>query len=521
MVNYREIIRLYALNMTYMQICNSVRSSKSTVKEVVDLSEKMKISWPLEPEVTNDVLETLLYPNRTKEDSNRMPIDFPRMHRELAKKGVTVTLLWTEYCIEAANAGKIPYKSTQFNDLYRAWARISKATMRITRKPGDNFEVDWAGATVDIYDSVTGEATPAYLFVGALSCSGYVYAELCTSMESSNFIACHVHAYEYFGGVTRLLTPDNLRAGVTKNTRYETIIPRAYREMAEHYDTAIVPARVESPDDKPNAEGSVKFATTWILAALRNEHFFTFAEAKKAVAEKLEELNNRPFKKRPGNRKTAYETEEKEFMLPLPKNRYEPAIWSTATVPNDYCISDGLNRYSVPFDLIGNKVDIRVTQGIVEVFFHGNRVASHVRKTIAQRDAITVPEHMPEAHRKYLSYNKEEFINWGKNTGSSTEKVIRSFLTASKEPEQGFKYCASLMKAADRYGSARVEAACARVLAFSSVPSLRNITTVLKNGQDKIPLHKGAIDTEPAAPSPRSRGITRGADAFKKGGVNS
>ena len=518
MVNYREIIRLHSMKMSYMQICNSVHSSKSTVKEVIDLSEKLKISWPLAPEVTNDILGTLLYPERSKEESNRMPIDFPRMHRELAKKGVTITLLWTEYCIEAANAGKIPYKSTQFNDLYRAWARISKATMRITRKPGDNFEVDWAGATVNIYDSVTGEPSDAYLFVGALSCSGYVYAELCTSMESANFIECHVHAYEYFGGVTRLLTPDNLRTGVTKNTRSETIILRAYREMAEHYDTAIVPARVEAPDDKPNAEGSVKFATTWIIAALRNYHFFSFAEAKKTVAEKLEELNNRPFTKRPGCRKSAYENEEKEFMLPLPKNRYELASWATAKVPNDYCVSDGLNRYSVPFDLIGNMVDIRVTKGIVEIFFHGNRVASHVRRTVAQRDAITVPEHMPEAHRKYLSYNKEEFLAWGRDTGTSTAKTIESFLTSGKEPEQGFKYCVSLMKAADRYGSNRVEAACTRVLAFSTVPSLRNITTVLKNGQDRIPLYKGDSDQCPTAS--HSRGITRGAGAFRKGGVN-
>lgn len=179
--------------------------------------------------------------------------------------------------------------------------------MRISRKPGETFEVDWAGATVDIHDSVTGEITPAYLFVGALSCSSFVYAELCRDMKSENFILCHVHAYEYFGGVTRLLVPDNLKTGVTQNTRYETSIPRAYQEMADYYGTAIVPARPKAPDDKPNAKGSVKFATMWILAAVRNQRFFSFEEAHDAVAEKLERLNDKPLKTRKGCRRSAYE----------------------------------------------------------------------------------------------------------------------------------------------------------------------------------------------------------------------
>lgn len=278
--------------------------------------------------------------------------------------------------------------------------------------------------------------------------------------------------------------------------------------------------RVRKPDDKPNAEGSVKFATTWILAALRNQHFFSFHEAKEAVAEKLEELNSRPFQKRPGSRKNAYEDEEKAFMQPLPATPYEPATWMTAKVPSDYCISDGSNRYSVPFDLIGDKVDIRQTKDTVEVFFHGNRVASHARRQSAQRNAITIPEHMPEAHRRYLSYNKDEFLAWGTQIGSATHQTVESFLTSGKEPEQGFKYCTGLTKAADRYGKERLEAACARVLVFSTEPTLRSILTVLKNGQDKIPLGSNTARKENGAAHHRSHGITRGAEAFRKGGEN-
>lgn len=515
MVDYREILRLKSLGYTNTDIAISVHSSRNTIQEVVNIAGALKISWPLDDDITNKALEELLYPDRKAKDENRLVPDYPQIHKELAQKGVTLTLLWTEYCAKAAAAGKIPYMSTQFNDNYRKWARVSKATMRIHRKPGDTMEVDWAGATLTIYDPVTGDTSAAYLFVAVLSCSCYVYAEACRNMQSEAFINCHIHAYEYFGGVTRLLVPDNLRAGVTKNTRYETIIPKAYKEMAQYYNTAIVPARVKSPDDKPNAEGSVKYATTWILAALRNEHFFSFEEAKTAVAKKLEELNSRPFQKRVGNRRLAYENEEKEFMQPLPETPFEPAVWSTAKVQNDYLITDGINKYSVPFDLIGEEVSIRTTKDTVEVFFHGDRVASHTRVMKAQRDPIRRKEHMPLAHQKYLSYNQDSFREWAKDNGIHTEKVVEFFLTSGKEPEQGYKYCVGLMKLAERYNPSRIEKACERILSVTAQPSLRSITTILKNGQDRIPVEK---NSEPHAPAgKRSKGITRGAAAFRGG----
>ena len=517
MVDYREILRLDNLGYTKKDIASSVHSSRNTVSEVLTLAGNLHVCWPLDDDVTNQSLENLFYPGRNKDNEERLMPDYPKIHRELAKKGVTLTLLWTEYCLEASAAGKKPYMSTQFNDNYRKWARITKATMRIQHKPGDEMEVDWAGGTIDIYDEVTGEISPAYLFVAVLPCSLYVYAELCPNMKSDTFINCHVHAYTYFGGSTRLLIPDNLKAGVTKNTRYDTLIPRAYKEMADHYNTAIVPARVKHPDDKPNAEGSVKYATTWILAALRNYHFFSIEEAKTAVSEKLEELNLRPFKKRLGNRRSAFEDEEREFMLPLPKAPYEPAVWSTAKVPLDYLITDGKNKYSVPFDLIGEEVDIRLTKDMVEVFFHGSRVASHKRVAKQLRNPVVQPEHMPMEHRKYLSYNADEFIRWSKTVGPYTTSVVEKFLTFGSEPEQGYKSCASLTRLGDRYGIERLEKACERVLSYTTQPSIRNISTILKNGQDRV--HPAG--QMPETVQPRSHGITRGAAYFQRGGEQS
>lgn len=377
MINYREILRLASLKYSQRQIAASVHSSRNTVKEVLDASMKAGISWPLDDSVTNGMLMATFYPGRLATTNLRKEPDYSHIHKELARPGVNLTLLWSEYCEESRNAGNTPYMYTQFCDKYRHWARITKATMRIRHKPGDAMQVDWAGNTIPIHNPVTAEITNAYLFVSVLPCSCLVYAEACDSMQLDKWLSCHAHAYSYYGGVTRLLIPDNLKVGVKSNTRYETILNRSYQEMAEYYGTAIVPARVDHPKDKSLAEGSVKYASTWIIAALRDRKFFSIEEVRQAVSEKLEELNNFPFKKRPGNRHSAYITEEQAFMQPLPLTPFEPAVWSTAKVPNDYLISDGKNKYSVPFDLIGETVDIRLTLTTVEAFFHGMRVASH------------------------------------------------------------------------------------------------------------------------------------------------
>ncbi len=263
------------------------------------------------------------------------------------------------------------------------------------------------------------------------------------------------------------------------------------------------------------AEGTVKFASTWILAALRDRRFFSIREAQEAVAKKLEELNDRPFKKREGCRRSAYLTEEQEFMKPVPTAAYEPAVWPPdLTVGPDYLVSDGINKYSVPFDLIGEKVNLRLTKNAVEVFYRGTRVAMHARHRTVLRDPVIKPEHMTPEHRKYLNYNESEFTSWGSSIGEHTASVVRYFLTSGKETEQGYKACASMTRLADRYGAARLENACERLLAFTSTPSIRTLSTILKNGQDKV-----ATPKKPEVPKTNTQhGITRGAAYFRKGG---
>ena len=354
-----------------------------------------------------------------------------------------------------------------------------------------------------------------YLFVAVLPCSYYAYAEVCGDTQTENWLNCHVHAFNYFGGATRLLIPDNCKTATSSNTQYDVVVNRSYQELAEYYGTAIVPTRVRKPKDKSAAEASVNFAETWIIAALRDRKFFTVREAQEAAAEKLEEFNARTFKARAGCRRSAYLEEEKAYMLPLPAIPFEPAVWSVAKVPNDYCISDGRNKYSVPYNLIGEKVDIRVTKNVVEVYYRGSRMACHRRLQTVQHDPLVKLEHMPEAHQKYLTYNADDFKIWAMSVGPQTEQVVAYFLESGKVPEQGYKACVSLRKLGERYGKERLEMACMNTLAYGATPSIRNISSILKSKQSK--------SAENAATPKKTQdleryGITRGAAYFAKGG---
>jgi len=513
MVNYREILRLSNLNYSQRQISASTSSSRDTISNVLKLAKRHSLNWPLSEEFTNQAIQDLFYPER-KERLRRVP-DYEYIHKELARPGVTMTLLWAEYVVMCNAESAVPYQLTQFCENYRSWAKSTKATMRINRKPGDLMEVDWAGKAMAIYDNTTGEIIDAYLFVAVLPCSCYSYVEAFLNQNTESWIRAHVNAYNYFGGSTRILIPDNLKTGVIKNTKNELHLNRSYQEMAEYYDTAIIPTRIKAPKDKPNVEGTVKHTSTWIVAALRNEKFFNIGELNGAIFEKLEEFNSKPFQKREGSRLLAFQNEEKEFLKRLPASPYELAIWSTAVVHNDYLISDGKNKYSVPFDLIGQEVSLRLTSNTVEAFFSGSRVASHPREEKKLRHPIIKIEHMPNNHKKYLSYNKEAFLEWAQSVGANTTRVAKVLLESGKVTEQGYKACASLTNMADKYSFQRLENACEKALSITMTPSIKTIRTLLQTGQDK--LKKEGI---PISSTDNDYAFTRGASYFKGGANN-
>ncbi|MEG1968278.1 MAG: IS21 family transposase, partial [Clostridia bacterium] len=431
------------------------------------------------------------------------------VHREMAKSGVTLQLLWFEYCDGCREDDAIPYQLTQFKKYYRDFVVKTKATMHIDRKPGEIMEVDWAGQTAAIIDTDTGEPIAAYVFVSALPYSGYAYVEAFLSQNQEAWTTAHVNAYRFFGGVTRILVPDNLKTGVIKNTRSETVLNKTYQEMAEHYGTAILPARVRAPKDKATVEGSVGIISTWILAAIRNQRFLSLRELNTVIKEKLHDFNHKPFQKKEGSRAALF-AEERSFLLPLPASSFELATWKIATVQFNYHISVDGQNYSVPFEYIKQKVDIRLTRNMVEVFFEGNRVCSHVRLLGRTGQYSTLEAHMPESHQQYVKWDGARFRKWAAKIGVSTAAVVEAMLTAYKVEQQGYKACMALLKLADTYTSERLEAACTKALSYTPRPNYKSVQTILKSGQDRIP------DTDAAVlPSESSEfGFTRGAGYY-------
>jgi transposase len=298
--------------------------------------------------------------------------------------------------------------------------------MRISHKPGEIMEVDWAGKNAFIRNTDTGEPIKAYVFVAVLPYSGYTYVEAFLSQDQQSWIQAHINAYSYFGGVTRILVPDNLKTGITKHTRNETVVNKTYQEMAEHYGTAVLPARVRSPKDKATVEGNVGIISTWITAALRNQQFLSLWELNAAVRSKLSDFNSKPFQKKEGSRVTMFE-EERQFLLPLPEHHYELAIWKIATVQFNYHLTVEGGNYSVPYEYIKQKVNVRLTKRLVEVFFSGNRIASHPRLIGKTGQYSTYEEHMPHEHREYVAWNGDRFLKWAEKSVSIPKRLFNYF----------------------------------------------------------------------------------------------
>lgn len=510
MTNYREILRLSSQGISQRSIAVSCECSRNTVAKVMKRSQEVDIVWPLKPEVTDGELHQIFFPELASPSSRKRP-DCEYLHKEMAKSGVTLSLLWNEYCESCRLSNEIPLMYSQFCYYYQQYVAKTKATMHIGRKPGEQMEVDWAGQTAGIVDTNTGELINAYIFVGVLSSSQYAYVEAFLNQNQECWISAHVNAYKYFGGVTRILIPDNLKTGVERVSWFTPVINKSYHEMAEHYGTAVIPARVRKPKDKPNVEGTVGIISTWIIAALRRQQFFSLGELNEAIRERLEEFNRKPFQRKPGSRFSVFLEEEKATLLPLPAAPYELAVWKIATVQFNYHIAADKMYYSVPYEYIKHKVDVRITRNVVEVFFNNHRICSHPRLHGRMGQYSTVTEHMPEDHKKYTSWNAERFVSWAKSIGEHTTVVVKAILSSHRVEQQGYKSCMALLKLADKYSVSRLEGACKKALSYTPNPSFKSLQTILQTGQDKI------VKEEPVSNKDSSSfGFTRGADYYRR-----
>lgn len=477
----REVLRLkHVCGHSGHQIAAMVGVSRYTVAEYLRRAAVVGITWPVPPELDDAALERKLFtPPFASVEALRPQPDWTRIHAELRRPGVTLLLLWEEY-----RAGQPEgYGYSRFCDLYAAWRGRLSPTMRQSHPAGERLFVDYAGQTVSVIDGATGEVRQAQVFVAALGASNFTYAEARWTQSLPDWIGCHVNALASFGGVARQIVCDNLKAGVTAACRYEPGISRTYQDMASHYGTAILPTRVRRPRDKAKVEVAVQVVQRWVLARLRHRRFFSLAELNVAIRELIAKLNERPMRHLGTSRRALFEALEQRALLPLPAEPYVYAEWRRCRAGLDYHVEVHGHFYSVPYRLMRETIEARITDQTIELFHAGVRVAAHLRNPRQHRHT-TIPEHMPSAHRRYADWTPTRLLREAAAIGPATIALVERILTAKPHPEQGFRACLGILRLVRSYGPERLEAACQRGLDIGAC-SYGSVQSILRNGLDR------------------------------------
>jgi len=477
----KEVLRLhFEHQQSARQIAKSCAIARSTVKEYLHRAEQAKVTWPLPPEMDDATLENQLFPPApliSSEKRQMPPMEY--LHRERKRKGVTLQLLWHEY----KETNPEGYQYSQFCERYRQWTQKLDLCLRQEYRAGEKLFIDYAGQTIPIQDPLAGATQEAYLFVATLGASNYTFAEATLSRDLFSWIQSHVHALEFFHGVPEILIPDNLKTGVTHPCRYEPDINPTYLDLAEHYGTVVIPARVHKAKDKAKVESAVLIAERWILAALRNHTFFRLEELNQAIRVKLQDFNLRKFQKLETTRKELFETLDRPALKPLPEKPYEYAEWKKATVNIDYHIEVDHHYYSVPYQLAREQMEVRITLTTIEVLFKNRRVASHTR-SYRKGGFTTRKEHMPKAHQQFLDWTPSRILRWAQQLGPNTEKLVTHILENKPHPQQGFRSCLGIFRLGKQYSKERLEAACAYALSINGF-FYKSVESILKHGLDQ------------------------------------
>jgi len=477
----KEILRLaQEAGLSNRQIARSLNVSATTVGERLKRAADAGVAWPLPDDMDEEALEELIYAETEPEPSKPLP-DLKLIHRELSRNGVTLALLWQEYASE--NAGD-HYSYSWFCEIYRRWSSSVEISMRQDHKAGQKLFTDFAGQTIPIVDPGTGEITDAEVFVASHGFSSYTYAEVVASQELANWIGVHVRAFAFFGGTPEILVPDNLKAGVTHPCRYEPDVNPTYADMASHYGCAVIPTRVRKPRDKAKVENAVLQVERWVIAPLRNRTFGSLHEVNLAVAERVEWLNDRKMKGLDASRAELFEAYDFPSLKPPPERPYEFAAWKKARVNIDYHIEVEGHYYSVPYQLIREKVEVRLTERTIEVFHRGKRVASHPRSFV-RGQATTTPDHRPASHRAYLEWTPSRIVAWAQETGPATAALVEEIMRSKPHPEMGYRSCLGIIRLSKKFGGERVEAASSRAIACRAF-SYKSVKSILSAGLDQL-----------------------------------
>lgn len=478
----KQIIQFESSELTAREIGRALQLSHGAVSKYRTAIRVAGLTWQEAQTLEETELERRIWQARAEPAAREWVLpDCAWIHTELKRhKHVTLQLLWDEY---HATHGTLALRYSSFCERYRHWVRRLQRSMRQRHYAGEKLFVDYAGSTVPIYGASCEEAYRAPIFVGALGASGYAYAEATRTASLPDWIGSHVRMLAFYGASPTILVPDNPRVGVTKADRYEPELQRSYEEMAAHFSIAVIPARPFRPRDKPRAEQTVLLVSRWVLARLRHQRFFSLDELNAAIRPLLTDLNERPFQKLPGSRRTVFEALDRPAMRPLPVTAYVYAEWKRVRAAFDYHVDVDRHYYSVPHALVGQELWARFSASTLEVFHRSVRVACHVRSY--QRGAhSTIPEHMPRAHRAHAEWTPTRLINWGASIGVNTCAVVEHLLKSKPHPEQGYRACLGLLALARQYGQARLEAASALAVKLQS-PTRKSVLSILKTGRDQ------------------------------------
>jgi transposase len=496
----KEVLRLYyGLKLSKRQVARSCNIAASTVRSYLRKAKTAGIGWPLLDGMDDAALEARLFPEKPAPAPPEHPLpSMEYIHRELQKKGVTRLLLWMEYK-EVHPDG---YEYSQYCELFLRWSKHLDVTLRQEYKAGAKMFVDFAGKGIPIIDTTTGEVTDAQIFVAVLGASNYTFALAVPNQSLPFWIMAHTRAFQFFGGTTELLIPDNLKSGITRACRYEPDINPTYLDMAEHYGTAVIPARPVKPRDKAKVEAAVLVVTRWIIAALRHYTFFSITELNDKITELLLRLNTRKFKKLNTSRQELFETTERAALKPLPSAGYEYREWKRPMVNIDYHIEVDNHYYSVPYTLTGKPVDVWMTARTIEILMNNTRVALHPRSYV-KGGFTTLNEHRPKAHQKYLEWTPSRIIAWAGTTGPNTAHLVDAIIQSRSHPEQGYRSCLGILRLEKHYGKERLEAAARRAVAIKAY-SYKSVVSILKTGLDQMPLPLADQGKEVAPPKNHS-----------------
>lgn len=484
MEKLREILRLHeVLNLSQREISATLNISKTAVSEYLGEFEKAKLCYiDIQNLSDSDLIDKLGKKKRQSERYRTLESYFKYFIVELKKPGVTLYLLWQEYIVKHPDG----YGNSQFCYHFQVWREVDKATMHLEHKAGDKCFADFSGQKLSIVDITTGEIKEVEVFIAILAASQKTYVEAVLSQESINWIKANENAFAKFGGVTQAIVPDNLKSAVTKPGKYEPDINFQYLSFAAHYNTVILPARSGKSKDKALVEGMVRIIYQRIFAPLRNRIFYSLYELNVAIFELTDKHNATPFQRLGISRNDLFLEIEASVLKPLPAQRYEFKKYAFLKVAFNYHIylSEDIHYYSVPYRFISKKVKITYTEESVEIFYNNLRIAYHKRDR-KKGGYTTTDNHMPPNHRYYASWSPERITNWADKVGPEVKKMIAEILAAKKHPEQAYRVCLGVISLEKKYGTTRVNDACARALNYG-LCSYKSVKNILDNGLDRL-----------------------------------